>query len=134
MGLSASVIAELRGELDSLVAQRDHIEDRINAVKKVLGIESSAVVTRETPTVGRVKVQMAFGKGKSVKTVVKDVLRANPGARAADVTSFLRQRGYTTGGGSSLSHRVYNEIWRMARDGEVRKNPDGGFTILQEAG
>jgi hypothetical protein len=113
------------------VAQRDHIEDRINAIKKVLGIESSAVVTRETPTVG---VQMAFGKGKSVKTVVKDVLRDNPGARATDVTSFLRQRGYTTGGGTSLSHRVYNEIWRMARDGEVRKNPDGGFTVLQEAG
>jgi hypothetical protein len=58
-------------------------------------------------------------------------LRAHPGWKAGDVTRALRAEGYTRAGATRFSHRVYNEIWRMEKDGLVTKDEHGGFHLKE---
>jgi len=127
MALSKAVISGLFAEIRSLEAQRAQLDERIAAIRTVLSGEGETLAQAKYST-----VPPALYAGMTVKAVVASVLRELPGVKAADVTRHLRRVGYTPGGDTRLSHRVYNEIWRMMQTGEVIKNPDGGFTLQPE--
>lgn len=127
MALSKAVISGLVAEIRALEAQRAQLDERIAAIRTVLAGEGESLEPAKYAT-----VPLALYAGMTVKAVVTSVLRDLPGAKAADVTRHLRRVGYAPGGDTRLSHRVYNEIWRMQRTGEVVKNPDGGFSLQPE--
>jgi hypothetical protein len=67
-----------------------------------------------------------------VKATVLAALRElGPGTKAAAVTKLLERRGYKPGGDTKLSHRVYNELWRAMKAGELRKTDNGGFIFAE---
>jgi hypothetical protein len=126
VALSSAVIGELRREIEALEVERASLTARIDAIRRVLGEEPSPASV-STPTLfSHLPTQ---GGAPTVKAVVRQVLQQNPGVKAGDVTRILRERGYHPGGHTRLSHRVYNEIWRMAQSGEVERTEDGGFIV-----
>lgn len=135
MSFSPAVLAELHAEVESLQKQRLDIDERIDAIRRLLGnklpgqpsgrparvpLDTNAFLALSEPEPPPLPTQ-------TVKSVVFSVLKERPGVKAAAITKLLRERGYQTNGPTRLSHRVYNELWRMAKDGEVTKTPDGRF-------
>src|SRR5687767_5747050 len=120
MPLSAIVLAELHAELEALQRQRRQFDERIEALQKILHIDTKPAEAH-VPVTGILPMDMEPKGPPTVKAVVLGVLRENPGVKAAFITRVLRKRGYKTKGPTRLSHRVYNELWRMWRDGEITK-------------
>lgn len=123
MALSTSVVQELRRELQRLEAERNKLGEQIDAIRRLIDDGPE----RPKFTFGGTVTETSLPAPKSVKATVLDVLLQHPGWKSGQVTSFLRERGFETGGDTKLSHRVYNEIWRMVQSGEVVRTPDGGF-------
>ena len=147
MPLSASAIAELDNELEDLRRQRTRLNERIQALEKILHIDRTpetaddgmltvvAKIVTDPPPSAQLPIRdlgMAPWGAPTVKSVVLGVLKENPGVKAAAITRILRSRNFRTNGPTRLSHRVYNELWRMARDGEITKTPDGRFFPAKE--
>jgi hypothetical protein len=136
MPFSPAVLAELHTELERLQKQRLDIDDRIDAIRRVLGDKLPGQPSRVPLNVELLEGLIARDAlsqplptppTPTVKSVVFSVLKERPGVKAAAITKLLKERGFKTNGPTRLSHRVYNELWRMHRDGEITKTPDGRF-------
>jgi hypothetical protein len=125
MAFSPQVIAELRRELEGLIVQHRLIAQKIELLRQLIG--SDAVTLTPPPSTAGLHV-------RTWKDVVRHTLRDNPGAKAAKITKILRERGEAPGGETRLSHRVYNEVWRMVQAGEARRTAQGGFVLNEERG
>ncbi len=133
MSLSATVVAELNREILTLTRQRAEIDERIAALRKVLRPTEAQTQGDGRPEPVRRDARKRVSK-TITKSVVYDALKERPGVKAAAITQLLRERGFKTAGGPKrLSHRVYNELWRMATDGEIVKTPDGRFAPKEGA-
>jgi hypothetical protein len=130
--LSDSVKAALRAEMETLVVERRGIDERIAAIRMVLQDKTSPFLQGAPhPDLhdSQSLLEPRTAGTATVKDVVKAVMRERPGAKAGTVTKVLRNRGYKPGGETRLSHRVYNEMWRMVQTGEAVRTEDGGFKL-----
>lgn len=133
--LSHAVTKELHAELKSIDSEIETLRERADAIRKVLGEPPQLTIRWPTGEMRPVPVRITDAsipseyEGMTLREVVKSHLRKHPGWKAADVTQALRAEGYSRGGSTRFSHRVYNEIWRMQKDGLVEKDADGGFTL-----
>jgi hypothetical protein len=129
--LSRVVLAELQDELTRLAKEEEFIRQRIAAIRSILGMD--LVDEPDAPQVTAAAiVTPAAVTPKSVKALVKDVLRERPGVKSAVVTRILKLRGFHPGGQTRITHRVYNEIWRMVKTGEAEKTEQGGFRLTEK--
>ncbi|HXG88114.1 MAG TPA: hypothetical protein VNJ02_07245 [Vicinamibacterales bacterium] len=135
MTLNPSALAELRRAVAGLVAERALIDEGIAAIRRVLAHYDTAEFPQRVPLAAPADDQQPAKTdkyaGMTMREVVSVHLRAHPGWKAADVTRVLRLEGYSRAGATRFSHRVYNEIWRMERDGLVTKNEHGGFHLKE---
>jgi len=145
MPFSAAVVSELQGEVKRLERDRAVIDARLDALRKILGEEQmsdggtwGSVFSVGVSPSGRASQSASPIPGpdaRSFRDEVLAVIRQHPGVKAAFVARALREHGVAPGGNTPLSHRVYNEVWRMTNNGVLRKNDDGGFTVVaQEEG
>lgn len=130
--LSPEIVVALRAELERLMKQRRTIDDNIQSILALLGPLVTA--PSEAAALAGITTQASqeFLAGKTVKQLVKDVLRERPGVKSAAVTKILMQRGFVPGGSTRITHRVYNEIWRMVQNGEAIKTELGGFRLTEK--
>jgi chromosome segregation ATPase len=125
VSLSRAAIAELNREVTTLTRQRTEIDEQIAALQKVLHRDQSRTQTEPQSVPSRAPKRATKWVNKAV---VKAALKERPGVKGAALTELLRQRGYKTPGGAKrLSHRVYNELWRLVKDDEATKTSDGRF-------
>jgi hypothetical protein len=135
MALSTAVMKELQAELTGIEGEITTLQERADAIRKVLGESPQLVVRWTAPRHGaivRPQVIPQQYEGMTLRQVVSTKLKAHPGWKSADVTQALRKEGYSRGGSTRFSHRIYNEIWRMEKDGLVARDAKGGF-VLKEA-
>jgi hypothetical protein len=132
MALSPAVTKELQTELAQILRDVEGLQDRANAIRKVLGIPRQST-TLELPyglglrsPVPEVPEQYV---GMTMRQVVLSQLKNHPGWKAADVTRALKKEGYSRGGTTRFSHRVYNEIWRLEKDKLIVRDANGGFAV-----
>lgn len=132
--LSRVVLTALQDELTRLMKERDALLQRIAAIRSILGVDvaDQPLFVNVPPETIRVAEQPEPSSPKTVKDTVKDVLRERPGVKSAVVTRVLKARGFQPGGKTRITHRVYNEIWRMVQDGEAERTEQGGFRLTEK--
>ena len=124
---SDSFLRELKQELQRLELQRVELDDRIGRLRAVLsGAASQLSLLDDHRTKG--------ADDGTFKSLVLGIIRQHPGIHTPQITRMIRDRGLGPGGTTDLGHRVYNEIWRMRRKGEVDKVNDGGYIAVRRAG
>ena len=124
MALSQSTTRELTRELVSLEKDRKKLDDKIAAIKHLLG-EAAAIQPHLVETRAATRAQTQ--PDASLGTTVLQVIRDRPGIKIPDVTKALVHIGFAIGGATPIGHRVYNEVWRLTKRGEVKKTSDGGY-------
>jgi hypothetical protein len=136
MSLKKTTVTDLQRELRTEQAQYVRLQaqctkcgERIEVLKKILGKDRPRK-TPISPARNVTQTRSRSGRGKWVtSTDVINALRQHPGSKAAAITKAMREQGFKTKG--RLSHRVYNELWRLAREGRISKTSDGRFTLKE---
>lgn len=119
------MIAELKKERATLVAQADRIKREIEAADTLL--ERAERQNRAKPKSPE-KLEKQ-GKSSSFRALIVDVLRSTTGGgmRTAEVVRELTRRGYKPGGKTELRTLVASELWRADKHHQGVKRVEHGL-------
>ena len=67
------------------------------------------------------------------REAMRKVIREQAGILRKDITAKLKRTGTQVRGRTPLSTRVYNDLWRMEKSGEVQRDSKGGYLIKEAA-
>jgi hypothetical protein len=124
MPLGPSAVRELDAELQSLERKRQDIDERIAAIQLVLKRTPAAKRGQSVPPRG--VAQLNDG---GLRAALRKLLSKGPMA-PGQVIKALIEGGYEAPGKTPLPVRVYNELGRMRRDGQVRDRDSEGRYAL----
>lgn len=121
-----ALMDELNAERRSLkerLAGVEALQRRLRMVEDLIAEYGGEERTRKTPA------KFADEERPPARTGLRDAIRQAveerfaKGARPAEVTALLEEQGFGDQNGTKtgLGTRVRNDMWRLARDGQLRK-------------
>jgi hypothetical protein len=126
MALSPATLQDLTTELKSLEREKQDIDERIHAINLLL---------RESHT-HQQTLPIPLDEPKSRTTTGSDGLRgmlrgvlAKGALTPGDTIRAVREAGFAAPGKTPLETRVYNELGRMKKDGQVRRDEKGRYEL-----
>lgn len=126
MALSPAVVQELTSELDSLERKKQDIDERIHAINLIL---RKSPTPRRAPTLQfEEPSRYTTTSSEGLRGVLRGVL-AKGALTPGDAIRAVRDVGFATSGKTPLETRVYNELGRMKKDGQVRRDSEGRYAL-----
>src|SRR5258708_1011963 len=144
MPLSASVVRALRAELNEWKAVQRQAEERTAAIEAILAptkLPGQSSEKNESPARSQQEGRSNNGGGghetaasfAGLRDRIRALLVARPNVRPRVVIDALAAAGVVAIGKTSLETKVYNELYRMAKVGPLRKSASGGYSIPKGA-
>ena len=131
MPLSHSTITELRGELLSLKDRRRDIERRIAALESLLAAEPGG--TEQGSLLPTPNGDAADALFSGLRASALNVLaKATRPMKAPEVAAVLSKQGFQNTGSTSLTTRVYNDLYRLSKSADVVVRDTAGRFRLAE--
>ena len=132
MPFNDATIRELKRELV-------RCEERAAILRELIG-EATAPVPTPQPQPQRRNRSKRVARSRrharadgGFREAIRQLIRQRPGIKRAEITETLKQTGVATNGRTSLSTRVYNDLWRMEKAGKIHCAPDGGYSFTEAA-
>jgi hypothetical protein len=133
MALNRMVIRELQRELARLDMERAALEARSIAIRRILSSsEPEEMQTSVSQPSVHKRSKMPSRKEASVRAILVDLIKKSPGITSREATALLTNRGFSGTRKTSLSDRVYHELYRMLRTGVLRRSGAGFAMALAE--
>lgn len=124
MGLAQTTKDDLKAEqgrlqedIERFAEQTERLRKRYEAIAELLGDEPALAV----PTDGFAEM----GLRDAMRTVLKEAGILKP----VQVTRILKARGFLNKGKTDLSVRVSNDLWKLAKVGQLQKNANGEYRL-----
>jgi len=127
----------LTGERKTLLKERRRIDDRLSAIDVLLADENEPSSARPARKRGRPRmtgnVGMPPGAGKTAVVGLRSLLRntLEPGRfmKPADVIQLVERKGWAATGKTPINFRIYNELKRMRKEGELDRDDKGRYAL-----
>jgi hypothetical protein len=125
--LSGRTVKELAAERESLVQQRQVLDERLSAIALILDGSTVPAAKRRATRRTRNTIQTNSG---GLRHVLRQILAKEPASPAEAIQAVINS-GFQVQGKTGIETRVYNELARMRKEGFVRKR--AGRYRLHEA-
>jgi hypothetical protein len=132
MPLSDATIIELRSELLSLKDRRRDLDRRISAIESLLGSEPGGTAQGSLLPVEPHRVVEPVPAGLRA-SALQILAKSDRPMKAPEIAAVLLKQGFQNTASTSLSTRIYNDFYRLSKDGHVVKRDEDGRFILAEA-
>lgn len=129
-------LAKLIGERDTLEGEIRKLTDRVHSWDLILRTERAKSSKRPGKRVeGAAETPAAEpAQGLGLRAAIRGVLSTvSGGMKPREVTLRLKATGFRPSGKGDLGLRVNGELWRMHRNGLLRKTR-GGYMLPKESG
>ncbi len=132
-----SLRAELITERTNLLKDRERIDARLSAIDILLAddVDSEARPRRERGRPRKaITVTLPPGSGKTavvagLRALLRVTLQPGQFAKPADVIEAVQRKGFVATGKTPINFRVYNELKRMRREGELERDEQGRYAL-----
>ena len=136
MPLSAAVTKELQSELEEWKLLHQQAKEKIAALEAILASPRVTWQTKESTPVPPRDHDLNSNRGSTstdfsgFRASIRGILANEPNVRPCTVIAALVDAGFVAGGKTTLETKVYNELYRMAKNGLLRKSKAGRYSLV----